>query len=59
MENSKALLNFDILGWLTAIIEIQIRILCKQLTLQKSISPKNYTHIRYKNVYSYFILTNF
>ncbi len=29
MGNSKALLNFDVFGWFTAIIQIQIRILCK------------------------------
>ncbi len=29
MENSKALLNFDVFGWFTVIIQIQIRVLCK------------------------------
>ncbi len=29
MGNLKALLNFDVLGWFTAIIQIQIWILCK------------------------------
>ncbi len=33
MENLKALLNFVVLGRLTAIIQIQIQILCKYLTL--------------------------
>ncbi len=28
MENSKALSNFDVLGWFTDIIQIQIWILC-------------------------------
>ncbi len=29
MENLKALLNFDVFGWFTAIIQIQIGVLCK------------------------------
>ncbi len=36
MEKSKVLLNFDVFGWFTAIIQIQIRVLCKN---RKFLSP--------------------
>ncbi len=29
MENPKALLNVDVFGWFTAMIQIQVRVLCK------------------------------
>ncbi len=55
MENSKALLNFDVLGWLTVIIQIKkLEYYVNNLPYESKFLLR-IVHTRYKNMYSYFI----